>query len=48
MIVSQLAAAGDEELNSLCDMVYMRKKRKTTGTLQQLEGPSKNTFDTHD
>ena len=23
------------------DFVYMRKKRKTAGTLQQLEGPSK-------
>jgi len=39
MIVSQLASSDDATLTSWCDMVYMRKKRKNTGTLQQLEGP---------
>lgn len=37
MVVAQLAAKDDPELNKLYDFVYMRKNRKTSGTAQQLE-----------
>jgi orotate phosphoribosyltransferase len=37
MLVSQLAAAANTRLLEVCDFIYMRKNRKTTGTAQQLE-----------
>lgn len=37
MLVSQLSAAGNAELNKRFDYVYMRKAKKSTGTAQQLE-----------
>lgn len=43
MMVSQFAAAGHPELNNKFDFVYMRKERKKSGTVQQLEGPKKIT-----
>lgn len=38
MMVSQLVAAANPELNAKFDFVYMRKQKKSTGTAQQLEG----------
>lgn len=38
MLVSQLAACGNDALHAKFDFVYMRKQRKSTGTAQQLEG----------
>lgn len=35
-----LAAVSHPEICQRCDFAYMRKKRKTSGTLQQLEAPS--------
>ena len=35
-----LAALGYPDICQRCDFAYMRKKRKTSGTLQQLEAPS--------
>jgi orotate phosphoribosyltransferase len=43
MLVSQLASANNKDLNERADFVYMRKKKKSTGTRQQLEGPQRFT-----
>lgn len=40
ILASQLVAANHVGLNSLADFVYIRKEKKTSGTLQQLEGPN--------
>ena len=40
IVASQLATAGNSDLNQLADFVYIRKEKKTSGTCQQLEGPN--------
>jgi orotate phosphoribosyltransferase len=40
ILAAQLASANHEVLNALGDFVYIRKEKKTSGTLQQLEGPN--------
>jgi orotate phosphoribosyltransferase len=43
ILVSQLASAADSKLNEWADFCYIRKKVKTSGTCQQLEGPNEFT-----
>jgi len=40
ILAGQLAAAGLQKLNDICDFVYIRKAQKSTGTCQHLEGPN--------
>jgi orotate phosphoribosyltransferase len=47
VLVSQLASA-NSELSRTCDFLYVRKEKKSTGTAQQLEGPTKYTSRTKD
>lgn len=43
MLVCQLASANNPHLKNSFDFLYVRKARKTTGTAQQLEGPTRFT-----